>query len=192
MVLPLLNPGVDPEGGGAVIKAPDEPKAIFGGKMGDPHYTALHEYLKGAFVWAVDRIARRTDCANLFGGWDIAMGTLAATSYRILDLGQPRRTEGDTYAVTGAATMGPVDVFINSSGPFFNQNVYVPETQTFLYLDLGTGLTGFDWASMLLLHELGHQTKVFQPDASDSLLNRSQSKRVLDSCFTSVGSGLYK
>jgi hypothetical protein len=120
------------------------------------------------------------------------MGVLSATSYRVIDLGPPKKNEAGTYGQTGAATVGPTDVFINSSGFFFDQNIYNPETQNFGYYDLGTGLKGFDWAALLLLHELGHQTKVFEPDADNSKLNTSQTQRILDNCFTAVGNGLYK
>ena len=50
--------------------------------------------------------------------------TLSNTSYRIIDLGAPV-WNGNAVSVSGASTNGPFDVFINSSGPMFNQTLLI-------------------------------------------------------------------
>jgi hypothetical protein len=88
--------------------------------------------------------------------------------------------------------VGTADVFIQDDGALFNQRRIDPKTGKVEYFDLGTGLTGQDWSALLLLHELGHQTKLFGPDARDFDVNFSYTKQVLDNCFTAVGGGRYK
>lgn len=68
----------------------------------------------------------------------------------------------------------------------------MPETKSFSYFDFGTGLTGADWGSLLLLHEVGHLTGVFGLDSSEATLNRNHTQAVLDNCFKPVGNGLYR
>lgn len=50
-------------------------------------------------------------------------------------------------------------------------------------VDFGTGLSGAQFGSLLLLHELGHLTGVFKPDAGNGQLNRSYTQQVQDACF---------
>jgi hypothetical protein len=166
---------------------PNQPNAI-GGIVDLP----MQQTILGSFAFAVARIAANPKCADMFGGWDKAMTTLGNTNYRVMPLGGPALDARGMVTGTGAATFGPTDVWINSQGFFFDQNVFVPASGKFAYFDFGTGLSGNDWGALLLLHELGHQTGVFKPDAGSPGLNFAQTQSVLDNCFTSAGGGLYK
>jgi RHS repeat-associated protein len=177
----------NPDEGGMRQPWPNQPNAI-GGIVDLP----MQQTILGSFAFAVARIAANPKCADMFGGWDKAMTTLGNTNYRVMPLGGPALDARGMVTGTGAATFGPTDVWINSQGFFFDQNVFVPASGKFAYFDFGTGLSGNDWGALLLLHELGHQTGVFKPDAGSPGLNSAQTQSVLDNCFTSAGGGLYK
>ena len=142
------------------------------------------------FQNAWNRLNQRPDCAKMFnpdGSHESPFATLLSTNYRVLPF------PGDRFNV-GAATVNPTTVFINSTGAFFNQNLYNPNTGHFDYADLGTGLTGSDWMALLLLHELGHQTGVLPPDSGPGTnpgQNGANTQKVLDNCFTALGGGRY-
>jgi hypothetical protein len=176
-----------PDEGGTRQPWPNQPNAIRG--LFD---LPMQQAILGSFAFAVARIASNPKCADMFGGWDKAMTTLGNTNYRVIPLGAPTLDASGRATATGAGTVGPNDVFINSQGFFFDQNVFVAASGAFAYFDFGTGLSGNDWGALLLLHELGHQTGVFKPDAGSSSLNSAQTQSVLDNCFTSAGGGLYK
>jgi hypothetical protein len=133
-----------------------------------------------AFVQAEQRL-NKPACSVLYGGDAAAFETLHDTSYRFVPMGapQPDSRTGE-ISVRGAATSGR-NVFINSQGPFLNQNIFVPGHGLMLF-DNGTGLRGPDFGSMLL-HELGHGTHVFGPDVDNAVLNASYTRQVLKSCF---------
>ena len=156
---------------------------IFGGNRGQK------DAVTAGYQEALSRLSN-PECASMFnpdGGYADALETLVGTSYRILDLGKQ---------TTGANTVDSSNVFINSKGAFFNQTLQDPATGKFTYYDFGTGLTGAAWDALLLLHELGHQTGVFGPDAAGTPgvnpgQNRMNTQSVLDHCFKAVGGGLY-
>ena len=141
--------------------------------------------LNRAFENLDERLRSRPACAALFGGIDNAQRILSGTEYRFVDLGGPRQNPDGTFSVFGAQTIDDAHVQVNSSGPFMNQNLLVitpsgPQSRTF---DFGTGLRDADFQALLILHELGHQSGVFQDDRGDSELNRRQTQQVLDACF---------
>lgn len=130
------------------------------------------------------------DCLGRFG--DGAAEALAGATFRLLPMGSPTIVNGNP-TVVGAATIAESnEIWINVQGPMFNQNVYIPGTQSFGYFDFGTGLTGADWGALLLLHEVGHLTGRFGTDAQDSALNLDHTQSVLSHCFKSLGNGLYQ
>jgi hypothetical protein len=98
--------------------------------------------------------------------------TLDATTYRFLDLKNP---------TTGAATIDPNTVFINSNGPYINYTPTPGQAGPF-----GRYWTQSQFRGFILLHELGHQLSPitgFKPDAGNSSLNQAQSRRVIGVCF---------
>jgi hypothetical protein len=143
---------------------------------------------QNAFNEAVVRLLS-DDCAKLFGGKDAAYRALFGANYRYADL-KPATKNPDTGAIsaTGAATFTntrPQSVSINNYGPFRNTSVLVSTsggTQSHTF-DFGTHLRGAQFGALLLLHELGHLTGIFGPDANDAKKNREYTQRVQDACF---------
>ena len=83
-----------------------------------------------AFNKALEEIKKRLDkekCAKFFGGKDKALATINVTEYRFLPLGGPT-VDQNTGAVNvvGAQTNSATSVFVNTQGPFLNQNMFVP------------------------------------------------------------------
>jgi hypothetical protein len=112
---------------------------------------------------------KRKSCAAFYGG--LGPQTLDATQYRFLDMQSP---------TTGAATISPTSVFINSKGPFITYAPAVGQIGPF-----GRAWTQGQFRGFILLHELGHQLSDitnFKADAG-SPLNQVQSRRVLSACF---------
>jgi hypothetical protein len=140
------------------------------------------EAFNRAFDEAERRLTNRRRCADLFGGLNNALNALYSTSYRFLPLGPPRIGQSGQLEVIGATTFPGPTVFINTQGPFLNQRFNVPGRGNVIF-DLGTGLRGARFAALLLLHELGHVTGIFRPDANNSELNQRQTQRVIDRCF---------
>lgn len=141
------------------------------------------EYVKSfnkGFVNAVRRL-RAPKCSALFGSG--AERRFVEVSYRFVPMGAPAVGDDGGVKVVGAATIEKKAVFINNQGPFMSPVMLVPGKSGFQIVDMGTGLRGADFSGLLLLHELGHVMGLFGPDADDSALNRSNTQRVLDSCF---------
>jgi hypothetical protein len=125
---------------------------------------ALQQGLQNAL-----RSLKRKSCSNFYGGQ--GPQTLDATQYRFLNLQNPS---------TGAATISPNNVFINSNGPYMTYTPTPGQTGPF-----GRSWTQGQFRGFILLHELGHQLSSitgFQPDAG-SPLNQQQSRQVLSACF---------
>lgn len=140
-----------------------------------------------ALTEAEKRLSKE-ECAKLFGKTAadlIAM--LQNTEYRILPLtsGGPKYDSAtNTTTVTGAQTNSPTSVFINSKGPFLQNVMFVPGApRNPVTLDFNSRLRGAQFGALLLLHELGHQVKLFGPDASDYKVNLAHTKQVLKECF---------
>jgi hypothetical protein len=112
---------------------------------------------------------KRNRCGNFYGGR--GPQTLDATQYRFLDMQKP---------TTGAATISPNNVFVNSKGPYMTYTPTQSQTGPF-----GRYWTQGQFRGFILLHELGHQLSPitgFKPDAG-SPLNQQQSRQVLNACF---------
>lgn len=147
------------------------------------------KYVKD-FLKALDEAKKRLqkdDCAKLFGkSSDELAKVLDNTEYRVLSLlsGGPKLDqETGKVSVTGAQTNSVASVFINDKGPFFNNRMFVPGKSGLQTLDSGSRLHGAEFSALILLHELGHQMKIFGPDAGNDELNRKYTKRVQDECF---------
>jgi RHS repeat-associated protein len=139
-----------------------------------------------AFADLEERLRSRPECAALFGGLENALNILAGTEYRYVELpqGQATRLPDGSFSARGAQTIDTHHVQINSFGPFLNQTLLVVTpsgvvSHTFTF----EGLSGTSFQSLLLLHELGHQTGVFQSDANNPALNTQQTQQVYDACF---------
>jgi uncharacterized protein RhaS with RHS repeats len=162
-----------------------------------PHFPVENHYAQwqtdtvtAAFRNALRRLGN-ADCASLFGEVD-PVATLQNAGFRLLDLGSPYQNSTGNWQATGAAAQPTSqEIWLNTSGPFFNQSVWAAGAGQFLYFDFGTGLTGADWGALLLLHELGHLTGVQGPDAG-SPINETWTQSVLDNCFTALSNGLYR
>jgi RHS repeat-associated protein len=79
-------------------------------------------------------------------------------------------------------------VVINENGPFVQQQqmIGVPGGVRLVTLDFGTGLKGADFKALVLLHELGHQTDIFGPDAANPALNHFYTRSILEMCFPEI------
>jgi RHS repeat-associated protein len=176
------------------MRASSVESSMFGSMFSDPPQVggtknkgAIKSFNK-AFAEAVSRLSD-DDCAELFGGKDAALKALSGANYSYRDLGAAKYDgESKTIKVTGAATItstNPPSVYINSSGPFRNTNLLVitPSGVESRTVDFGTGLRGAQFGALLLLHELGHLTGSFEPDAGNYSLNRSYTQQVQDACF---------
>lgn len=141
-----------------------------------------------AFNEAVSRLDD-PDCAILFGGKTAALSALYGASYSYRNLGRPSYNSAtQSIRVTGAATnsnTNPPSVYINTNGPFRNTTLFVstPTGVQSRTLDFRTGLRGEQFGALLLLHELGHLTKVFRADAGNDQLNLSYTQQVQKACF---------
>ena len=111
-------------------------------------------------------------CSALYGGQGVA--TMKATQYRFVPFG---RSDSNT----GAATISPTSVFINSTGPYMTFSPLVGQAGPF-----GHHWTQPQFRAFILFHELGHQLSPvtgFQPDAQNLSLNKAQSLQVISACF---------
>ncbi|MFY9570775.1 MAG: hypothetical protein WAV20_05205, partial [Blastocatellia bacterium] len=110
--------------------------------------------------------------------------TKTPSGYRPWTANATQRPDG-SFAVIAAQTVSANSVFINSWGPFVNQTILVTTNSgsTSVTFSFGTNLSGKAFQALILLHELGHQAGVFQPDAQDSQLNAAQTQQVYDACF---------
>lgn len=118
---------------------------------------------------AAKNALKRKGCSAFYGGQGAQ--TLDATTYRFLDMNNP---------TTGAATIDPSNVFVNSNGPYMNYTPTPGQIGPF-----GRYWTQSQFRGFILLHELGHQLSPitgFGPDAG-SPLNQVQSGWVLSHCF---------
>jgi RHS repeat-associated protein len=118
---------------------------------------------------AAKKALKKKSCDALYGGQ--GGETLGTTEYRFLDMGDP---------TTGAATIDPNNVFINSNGPYMTYTPTPGQVGPF-----GRFWTQDQFRGFILLHELGHQLSSitgFVPDAG-SPLNEAQSGRVVSACF---------
>jgi hypothetical protein len=116
------------------------------------------------------------------------VGILTNTTYRLVVLPQGPGA--------GAQTVGPTDVQINTAGAFFTAMPNANGSVTVGLPNAAGVLTAVTFASksvfegFILLHELGHQTKVYGDDV-DAATNGTNSKGVLDNCFTKDAQGVY-
>jgi hypothetical protein len=162
---------------------------------GGPQKTSPDKYIsdkyKKQFNAALTEAEKRLikeKCAKLFGktAQDL-IAMLQNTEYRFLPLpsGGPKYDSAtDTTSVTGAQTNSPTSVFINSKGPFLSNVMFVPGSpRNPVTLDFKSGLRGAQFGALLLLHELGHQIKLFGADAGDYSVNLAHTKQVLKECF---------
>lgn len=101
---------------------------------------------------AAKKALQKKGCSAFYGGQGAQ--TLDATTYRFLDMGSP---------TTGAATIDPNNVFVNSNGPYMNYTPTPGQAGPF-----GRYWTQSQFRGFILLHELGHQLSPitgFGPDA---------------------------
>ena len=154
-------------------------KGLLVGPQTNPVWvTAFNE----GFVEALKRVSD-PDCKALFCGkgkkakkLDLGQ-VLKDTEYRLLAF-----EKGST---AGTQTNSATDVFLNSNGPFVKPSatIYIPFDK--LGMTSKRQVTFDSLAAMrafVLLHELGHQLKVFSPDIFP-FLNGTHSLRVIENCF---------
>jgi hypothetical protein len=118
---------------------------------------------------AAKKALQNNVCSAFYGGQGAQ--TLDATTYRFLDMNSP---------TTGAATIDPSNVFVNSNGPYMNYTPTLGQVGPF-----GRYWTQAQFRGFILMHELAHQLSPitgFVPDAG-SPLNQIQSGWVLSHCF---------
>jgi len=119
-------------------------------------------------------------CAEQFepscheGPYTTGPNRMQGTSYRFLNMNNPS---------TGAATVGPTDVFINTGGLYMTAKsggITLPDG---FKCNLGNAT---NVRAFILLHELGHQLKEntgFTTDADDAATNAAHSMRTIKACF---------
>lgn len=153
-----------------------------------PKYQYLITPLKESITNAAYRLRTKKDCAKLFGQLQKALDTMNSGTYRLSDYPVKTTYKDGKFipSVTGANTDSATNtVFINLSGPFFNGPDLKTATNQSFKADLGTGLKGSDLAALIILHELGHQMRMWGKDAGlgDLDKNREHSMAVFKSCF---------
>jgi RHS repeat-associated protein len=139
----------------------------------------FHKPFADAFTEADDRLLKNRGCSAVFGGTDNARTSLFAAEYRFVRLPQPSEPGHFTAAATQRESNR---VLIDPRGPFIKQTQFVPG-RGFVIIDQGTRLRGAEFGALLLLHELGHLTGEFGPDAGNSPLNKKYTNRVYKACF---------
>lgn len=137
------------------------------------------------------------DCADFLTGSDetssdsavAQAGTvLMNTLYRFVELPQGPGS--------GAQTVGPNDVQINTAGAFFNAQAGANGTVTVGMPNSSGVSTAFTFASLsafqgfILLHELGHQLDAYGADLN-AAVNGANSAAILTHCFTQNAQGVY-
>jgi hypothetical protein len=127
------------------------------------------------------KVLQKPHCATLFGPG--AAEAFRSVGYRFVPMGGPRAGFDGSVRVVAALTLRDSNVIlINSSGPFVNPAM----SRTGLYgrrVNFRLGLSAPDYRALVLLHELGHLTEKFRPDASDPTLSTKYSQLVRDKCF---------
>jgi len=124
------------------------------------------------FSNAMNRLLRNPMCDAYFGGQGPSQ--MNQTTYRFIPLGGRS---------TGAATLSPTHVAINTGGIFLSPP---PDGSFFLSGSRYSAGDGAGIQAFVLLHELGHQldhNTGFMPDAGNTALNTRQSQAVLSACF---------
>lgn len=108
---------------------------------------------------------------------DYLQTTLGVTTYK--------QTRG---ANVGSTSSDPYTVMVGVDSGFFS--AYPPDTNVTLKVpDPNTGelkplqMTLLQYQMLTLLHELGHTTGAFLPDANDNALNSSYTAAVLKDCL---------
>ena len=127
------------------------------------------EALNEGLANALRALNHKKTCSSFYGGK--GPQRLKVTQYRFLDMHNP---------TTGAATISPNNVFVNSKGPYMTYTPTPGKAGPF-----GRYWTQGQFRGFILLHELGHQLSPqtgFKPDAG-SPLNQAQSQQVLSVCF---------
>jgi hypothetical protein len=147
-----------------------------------------------ALANGLNEAIRRTqdfDCFSLFtaepDAGSFLAGILANTEYRFLTLPNPN---------AAATTASPSSVFVSPTGAFFaganpNGTVTVAGPNATGERTLFTFAHTWMLQAFILLHELGHQTRVFGPDV-DAATNGRYSQAVLERCFTRDAQGVYR
>jgi RHS repeat-associated protein len=187
---------------GASPCPPPTPNNLWGWNIGPPviDLSGLLRLFLPKQVFGTNDQARKVDDAyvdallklNLNDGCHDALTSagldattmLQDTTYRVLDLGMPG---------AGAETVDSSNVFINSAGAFFTAvpdatghvTFTIPSTTAGGPSTAVTFLSQTSADAFILLHELGHQTGVFGPDAGPDMttINAGNSWLVLDKCF---------
>jgi RHS repeat-associated protein len=148
-----------------------------------PHWAAL----TGALGEAVSRIDSIASCANLFGGKNNALNLLSATKYSLIPYQRPTVDQsGSAVNVVGAGTLSPHKVLINTYGIFLNDRITARDSYGHVVSFNAEGLwglRGIQQRALILLHELGHQSKKFGSDAGDAAKNHLYTNMVLKACF---------
>lgn len=138
-----------------------------------------HPEIREAVMDAAQRVEKRRKCLGLFGPG--AVDALKSANYRLVPAGPPKQqaSPGMKYALVNAMTLREQKlIMINSEG------VFMKPRMTLFGAHFNYGLRGnVEVRSFLLLHELGHLTARFQPDAHDAELGRKYSDLVLKACF---------
>jgi RHS repeat-associated protein len=155
---------VDPSGLQTVVSGPQNPKGV------------TRDFNAG-FADAINRLNRIT-CSDFFGGPGCSCAdpafTMKQTTFRFMPLGNTS---------TGAATMSPNHVVINTRGLFVTASSGRVTFPSGASRNLGNADAV---RSFILLHELGHQLKQctgWVPDASNAQINQTQSLAVIKACF---------
>jgi hypothetical protein len=143
----------------------------------------LRKAFEKAYVNAWNRLARRT-CGDALGSETKAKDVMSKAAWNFRDGPGPSVQRGEA-SVNGAITLShlsPQRVYINANGPFLNPLMIVPGLSGPRNFSIG-GLRGVENGAAIILHETGHLTHVFGPDAGNQQLIDQYSKTVLSSCF---------
>lgn len=149
----------------------------------------LQDAFDESFREGVRRVLYDQGCGASLGGESAALNAMYSSTWAFTNRGGPRRNPDGTWGLTGAfvsrSRFGVV-VFLNSEGPFSNlrnPRLRAPGMSSSAVFDMGTGLRGSQLGAAMILHETGHVTGKFPPDAHDSRINQQNTEQVLRGCF---------
>lgn len=158
----------------------------------DPAEIAAYQ---AAMADLLNRILSRPECADLYGGVEQALGTLAGTKVSVENYGNPYvGRDLAIHARPGAETVHN-EIWLNRQGSFFNSTLQLDNNFTSLAypttISVDTmGLQRAEYAALVLAHELGHRVGIYgkndidgADNAAGKAANKANTQNVFDACF---------
>ncbi len=172
LAAPLVAPGTTQEQQSALVAGLDSAWAHIVSNPGCAGFLTGNS--AGGYNATLERLAYTLDNTTYtFASLASGSGTAAQTT-------EP----GNQVTINTSGAFFSLPLFPGSSGPF---SVSTTNSQGQVTSYLFTNIAALD--AMILLHELGHETGVLQPDLDDNTANATNTADIVQNCFTKTAQG---